>query len=107
MNHYLKIAAGFLTLLTAASETPIQIQEDFKVEKLYSPSEAGLGSWVSMTFDPQGRLITSDQFGGLYRLRLESPIQVEKLSIPGGHTRFRGRPRHGLPQRRLISFGQL
>lgn len=83
MNHYLKIAAGFLTLLTAASETPIQIQEDFKVEKLYSPSEAGLGSWVSMTFDPQGRLITSDQFGGLYRLRLESPIQVEKLSIPG------------------------
>lgn len=34
------------------------------------------GSWVSMTCDERGRLIVSGQFGGLYRLELESDGKV-------------------------------
>jgi len=65
----------------------LKLQEGFKAEHLYSPSENEMGSWVSMTFDDQGRLITSDQYGALYRLTL-APIgsdslapQIEKLKI--------------------------
>ncbi len=40
----------------------------FKVEKLYSVPPRTQGSWVSMTVDPKGRLIVSDQYGKLYRV---------------------------------------
>lgn len=58
----------------------------FRVEHLYSPSENNQGSWVAMTFDSKGRLITSDQYGSLYRLELPAAGQagtptVEKLRI--------------------------
>lgn len=64
----------------------LKVLEGFQVEHLYSPSDHEQGSWVSMTFDDQGRLITSDQYGALYRLTL-SPIgdtthtKIEKLII--------------------------
>src|SRR5690606_627608 len=48
----------------------IVLPEGFAVEHLYSPSENEQGSWVAMTFDDQGRMITSDQYGGLFRLEL-------------------------------------
>ncbi len=51
--------------------TPIELiraKKDFKVELLYSVPKATQGSWVSMTVDPKGRLITSDQYGKLYRV---------------------------------------
>lgn len=59
---------------------------NFRVEHLYSPSENNQGSWVAMTFDSKGRLITSDQYGSLYRLELPAAGQagtptVEKLRI--------------------------
>lgn len=61
---------------------------DFVVEHIYSPSDNDRGSWVSMAFDNKGRMITSDQFGALYRL--EIPVigadsltpKIEKLEIP-------------------------
>jgi len=66
------------------------LQPDFEAEHLYSPSENGQGSWVAMTFDDKGRLITSDQYGALYRLDL-APIgsdslrpSIEKLVIGNG-----------------------
>ncbi len=64
----------------------LKVQPGFKVEHLYSPSEHEQGSWVSMTFDPKGRLITSDQYGALYRLELspigtDSVLKIEKLEI--------------------------
>ena len=64
----------------------IKVQPGFKVEHLYSPSENNQGSWVAMTFDNQGRLITSDQYGALYRLVLspigiDSVLKIEKLNI--------------------------
>ncbi|MEQ8788219.1 MAG: c-type cytochrome [Pirellulaceae bacterium] len=46
----------------------IQSVEGFKVERLYSVPKETQGSWVSMTPDPKGRLIVSDQYGGLYRV---------------------------------------
>src|SRR5690606_38301753 len=56
---------------------------------IYSPSDNGQGSWVSMTFDNKGRMIAPDQNGALYRLELppigsDSSVQVkvEKLEMP-------------------------
>jgi len=53
---------------------------------LYSPSANEKGSWVAMTFDPKGRLITSDQYGALYRLEIapvgqDSVLKIEQLEI--------------------------
>ncbi|GAB3916833.1 c-type cytochrome [Larkinella terrae] len=70
----------------------LKLQPGFKAEHLYSPSEDGKGSWVSMTFDNKGRMITSDQYGFLYRLELpplgsSAKPKVEKLSIKGDTSR--------------------
>ncbi len=56
----------------------------FKSEKLYTVPKGTEGSWVAMTVDPIGRLITGDQYGGLYRVTVppvfgEMETQVEKL----------------------------
>lgn len=64
----------------------LKLQPGFVAEHLYSPSENEQGSWVSMTFDDKGRLITSDQYGGLYRITIpeigsKDSLQVEELSI--------------------------
>lgn len=77
------------TVKTGSADPKIEklkIQPGFKVEHLYSPSENDQGSWVAMTFDPKGRLITSDQYGALYRLELapvgtDSVLRIEKLEI--------------------------
>lgn len=65
----------------------LKLPDGFQAEHLYSPGENEQGSWVAMTFDNKGRLITSDQYGALYRMEL-SPIgadsvkpKVEKLVI--------------------------
>src|ERR1700742_3971388 len=64
----------------------LKLGEGFRAQHLYSPSAHDQGSWVSMTFDNKGRLITSDQYGALYRLEL-APIgsstapKIEKLVI--------------------------
>ncbi len=64
----------------------LKIQPGFQVEHLYSPSAHEQGSWVAMTFDPKGRLITSDQYGALYRLEIapvgqDSVLKIEQLEI--------------------------
>lgn len=51
----------------ATNAGELKLPPGFKAELLYNvPSEQG--SWVSMTPDPQGRLIASDQYGKLYRI---------------------------------------
>ncbi len=58
----------------------------FKVELLYTVPKEEQGSWVALTTDPKGRIIASDQYGGLYRVT-PSPIgtstgtRVEPLTI--------------------------
>lgn len=56
----------------------LKLQAGFQAQHLYNPSEHGQGSWVSMAFDDKGRLITSDQFGSLYRMELPA-IDSETL----------------------------
>lgn len=65
----------------------VTIPKGFVLEKLYNPGEHGQGSWVSVTKDDQGRLLTSDQFGHLYRVTLPDAknkldsVRVKKLDI--------------------------
>src|SRR5690606_20357272 len=64
------------------------VPEDFVIEHLYSPSDEERGSWVSMTFDDHGRMIASDQFGGIYRLTIPEigndsiPLKIDSLHFP-------------------------
>jgi putative heme-binding domain-containing protein len=46
----------------------IKATEGFKVELLYSVPGDSHGSWVNLCTDNKGRLLVSDQFGGLYRI---------------------------------------
>jgi putative heme-binding domain-containing protein len=68
----------------------IRLQPGFKIEHLISPSDEKMGSWVSMTFDDKGRMICSDQYGGLYRLTIPAigsasvKPKVEKLKFGKG-----------------------
>ena len=55
----------------AAAATPakqIHVPQGFQVELLYSIPKDKEGSWVNLCVDAKGRLITSDQYGGLYRV---------------------------------------
>ncbi len=81
------------TSSVSAVATPadkIKIIKDFKVERLYSVPKGQQGSWVSMCVDPKGRLIVSDQYGGLYRVTPPAPggaaaaTRVEKINVPLG-----------------------
>ena len=86
----------------------LKLADGFQAEHLYSPSENNEGSWVSMTFDDKGRMIASDQYGFLYRLKLppigstEKP-KVEKLGINGDTTKIQMGFSHGL----LYAFNSL
>jgi len=65
----------------------LKLLPGFKAEHLISPSENGMGSWVSMTFDDKGRMLVSDQYGALYRLTLPPANsenvrpEIEKLTV--------------------------
>jgi len=66
----------------------ITAPEGFKVELIYSVPGENEGSWVALGVDGKGRLIASDQFGGLYRFRPPAPGQslspgdLEKVPAP-------------------------
>ncbi len=52
----------------------------FKAELLYSVPGVEQGSWVNLCVDPKGRLIVSDQYGGLYRVTVPAVGQVIQSS---------------------------
>jgi putative heme-binding domain-containing protein len=62
--------------LGATPSSRIRLPEGFKIERLYSVPPADQGSWVAMCQDDKGRLIVSDQYGGLFR------IPIPKLGQP-------------------------
>ncbi len=73
----------------ATTSDAITALEGFEVELLYSVPKSEQGSWVSMTPDPQGRLIVCDQYGGLYRVtpgKDAETTKVEKLAAPIGES---------------------
>lgn len=59
----------------------LKLPEGFHAEHLFGPSENGDGSWVSMTFDDKGRIIASDQYGSLYRLKVPAVGDTGKTTI--------------------------
>lgn len=68
----------------------ITLLDGFRAELLYSVPLESQGSWISLTVDPKGRLITSDQYGKLYRLTVPpvgqtvGSVQVEPLDVDVG-----------------------
>jgi putative heme-binding domain-containing protein len=60
---------------TATPISRIKVAKDFKVELLYSVPGGEQGSWVNLCTDPKGRIIASDQYGGLYRFAPPAPGQ--------------------------------
>jgi len=71
-NWKLALASG-----TATDPATITVPAGFKIELLRS-SQPGEDSWVSMAFDPQGRLTLACEKQGLLRLTLE-PGGVQKV----------------------------
>ncbi len=65
----------------------LKLPPGFVAEHIYSPGENDQGSWVAMTFDNKGRMITADQYGGLYRLEIPAigsdslAPNIEKLVV--------------------------
>ena len=57
----------------------IKAAKGFKVELLYSVPAEKQGSWVNLCTDNKGRLLVSDQFGGLYRIT--PPKRGKTLSV--------------------------
>ncbi|PAY16185.1 heme-binding protein [Rhodopirellula sp. SM50] len=53
---------------TATPIDRIKAAEGFEVELLYSVPGEEQGSWVNLCTDDKGRILVSDQFGGLYRI---------------------------------------
>jgi putative heme-binding domain-containing protein len=93
----------------------LKLQPNFKAEHLYSPSEAGNGSWVSMTFDDKGRMIASDQYGYLYRLTIPpvgadtntNKLKVEKLEIQDPGDTSSSKIKMGFAHGLLYAFNSL
>ncbi|MBX2916692.1 MAG: c-type cytochrome [Cyclobacteriaceae bacterium] len=95
MNRFLSVALLCLIALGCNQPTEqlsnpkidkLKLPPGFKAEHLYSPAEHEQGSWVAMTFDNKGRMLTSDQYGAIYRIELPAvgdttPVKVEKLII--------------------------
>ena len=59
----------------------LKLPDGFHADHLFGPSENGDGSWVSMTFDDKGRIIASDQYGSLYRLKVPAVGDTGKTTI--------------------------
>ena len=65
------------------------LPEGFAYDLLHSPSDAEMGTWVALAFDPQGRLYAGDQHGSLYRMQVppigeKGTVTVEKLGLELG-----------------------
>ena len=71
--------------VSGPAESSFNVPEGFKVERLFNVPKDELGSWVSVTADPKGRLIASDQQDkGLVRITPaaldgSTPTLVEKV----------------------------
>lgn len=74
----------------ATLPSSISVQKGFQVELIHSATKAE-GSWISMAFDDQGRLIVAKDSVGLLRLTLpkrpDQKIQVESIEKTLKHCR--------------------
>ena len=71
---------------TATNPEQIRLPEGFEIELLYSVPRDDQGSWVAMCQDDKGRLIVSDEHGGIYRFPIPElgekvdPESVEQIT---------------------------
>jgi putative heme-binding domain-containing protein len=86
---------------TATSADRISVAKGFQVELLYSVPKDDYGTWVNLAVDPQGRLISSDESGPLYR------VTVPKKGAPGQIKVERIPVELGQAQGLLCAFGDL
>ena len=85
------------TLNAAPSPEQIRLPDGFKIELLYSVPRDDQGSWVAMCQDDKGRLIVSDQHGGIYRFPIPKlgekvdPASIQQItySVVGAKARKR------------------
>jgi putative heme-binding domain-containing protein len=77
------LAAGGLGATPADA---FRVPEGFQVELLYEVPADQQGSWVSLTVDPQGRLVACDQYGSLYRVTLkdDGAPEIEQIAAEIG-----------------------
>jgi putative heme-binding domain-containing protein len=69
----------------APEAASIHVPPGFTVERLYSVPLASQGSWVALALDLQGRILASDQYGGLHRVTLvDGRAAVEPLALELG-----------------------
>lgn len=61
----------------------VKLAEGFQLKELYKVPAKQQGSWVAITKDQHGRLITADQYGGLYRVTLPE-VKIEKIPVKVG-----------------------
>ena len=71
----------------ATDPATLKIAPGFKAELIYTVPKDQQGSWVSMTEDAKGRLITGDQNGGFFRVTVPplgktDGALVEPLQLP-------------------------
>ncbi|MBX3443650.1 MAG: c-type cytochrome [Planctomyces sp.] len=70
------VSAGPGIAQAQSEATPVErisLLPGFQAELLYSVPGEEQGSWVSLCVDDKGRLITSDQYGKLYRITVSPP----------------------------------
>ena len=81
------VAAKKAVAAESPQTIPLATLPGFQAEKVYDVDKASQGSWVGMTVDPKGRIIATDQHGGIYRITLKPTLSVEKLkvNVTGGH----------------------
>jgi len=120
MRHLLT-AFAFALLVTSCTtpEKPVdpkiaklKLPDGFVAEHLHSPSEQGQGSWVAMAFDDKGRMITSDQYGALYRFPIPSigdttSLQIQPLPLEGEAAGDSSKLNIGYAQGLLYAFNSL
>ncbi|EDY20726.1 heme-binding protein [Chthoniobacter flavus Ellin428] len=75
-----------------ADPASLTVAPGFKVELLYTVPKEEQGSWVALTVDPKGRLLASDQYGGIYRITPppigqsgEAKVEPLATQIGGAH----------------------
>jgi putative heme-binding domain-containing protein len=74
---------------SATPANTLKVAKGFAVELLYSVPKDVEGSWVNLCTDPRGRLIVSDQYGGLFRVTpppvgQTAGLKIEPIPVPLG-----------------------
>jgi putative heme-binding domain-containing protein len=93
----------------------LKLPAGFHADHLYSPGINNQGSWVAMTFDDKGRMITSDQYGNIYRLTIpaigtdtsQSKIIVDSIVIQLPNDTSKKSRRIGYAHGLLYAFNSL